>query len=411
VAVYAYPTTGDAVVSSSAHSDGRYYLQGLKTDQYQVAVLYSMNGSTTVEWYDGQPSRGTASLLGVIAPSGNRSIDVTLERPATLQGFVTDIAGNRVTSSEHGVIVYVYDAASGHSVLGNDISFAGGFQSTLMARSYKVSALNVHWSWMGQQDSLAVAYYPTGSAFSDAACMTLALQEGGVVELDQFVLPGACGGIEGTLSDGGTGAPVTSGTYFVVTVDSEGFLAGASGYSDLSAAVNGHYRLTGLRPGTYYVLALLAPLSVSYRYAQWYGNISVPISVALNATKLDPPPNALPVVVGEGMTSGVNLQFSLPTGISPGRSAELPGTYSLSQNYPNPFNPSTSIEFSLPTAGPVTLTVYNVLGEEVARLVAVDLSAGTFTTVWDATGLASGVYLYRLTAGEYVQTKKAVLIK
>ncbi|MHC4145048.1 MAG: T9SS type A sorting domain-containing protein [Planctomycetota bacterium] len=89
----------------------------------------------------------------------------------------------------------------------------------------------------------------------------------------------------------------------------------------------------------------------------------------------------------------------------------LPTKYALEQNYPNPFNPSTTIGFALPHTGFVTLKVYNGLGEEVASLVTGDHPAGTFKAMWDASGMPSGVYFYRLTAGEYVQTKKAVLMK
>jgi hypothetical protein len=89
----------------------------------------------------------------------------------------------------------------------------------------------------------------------------------------------------------------------------------------------------------------------------------------------------------------------------------IPSEYSLCQNYPNPFNPSTTIEFALPHSGYVSLKVYNVLGEEVAALLAGDHAAGTFKATWDASGLPSGVYFYRLTAGGYVQTKKAVLTR
>ena len=92
-------------------------------------------------------------------------------------------------------------------------------------------------------------------------------------------------------------------------------------------------------------------------------------------------------------------------------SSEIPHEYALAQNYLNPFNPSTTIEFTLPQGGYVTLRVYNVLGEEVAALVAGEHAAGTFKATWDASGLPSGVYFYRLTAGEYVQTKKGVLMR
>ena len=90
---------------------------------------------------------------------------------------------------------------------------------------------------------------------------------------------------------------------------------------------------------------------------------------------------------------------------------DVPAGFSLSQNYPNPFNPRTTIEFALPHAGYVTLRVYNVLGEEIAALANGQHDAGNSNATWDASGLPSGVYFYRLTAGEYVQTRKMVLMK
>jgi parallel beta-helix repeat protein len=90
---------------------------------------------------------------------------------------------------------------------------------------------------------------------------------------------------------------------------------------------------------------------------------------------------------------------------------EIPQNYFLSQNYPNPFNPSTTIEFALPKSAFVTLKVYNLLGEEVATLIAEQRSAGIHKLKWDASGLASGVYLYRLEAGSFTQTKKLILIR
>jgi hypothetical protein len=90
---------------------------------------------------------------------------------------------------------------------------------------------------------------------------------------------------------------------------------------------------------------------------------------------------------------------------------ELPQSFTLKQNYPNPFNPSTTIEFVLPKASFVTLKIYSLLGKEVATLVAEQQSAGIHKFNWDARGLASGVYLYRLQAGEFTQIRKLVLIR
>jgi len=97
----------------------------------------------------------------------------------------------------------------------------------------------------------------------------------------------------------------------------------------------------------------------------------------------------------------------------------LPQSFNLSQSYPNPFNPSTTIEFYIPQTGFVTLNVYNILGEVVATLVNEELNVGTYTTQWNASGVASGVYLYRLQVGDpstgsgqsFVETKKMVLMK
>ena len=88
-----------------------------------------------------------------------------------------------------------------------------------------------------------------------------------------------------------------------------------------------------------------------------------------------------------------------------------PPTFDLRQNYPNPFNPSTTIEFSLPTAGHTTLKIYNLLGEGVASLIDGFVAAGEHTVSWNASSLPSGIYLYKLTSGTFVRTMKLVLTK
>ena len=91
--------------------------------------------------------------------------------------------------------------------------------------------------------------------------------------------------------------------------------------------------------------------------------------------------------------------------------AVKPGSIQLSQNFPNPFNPSTTIQFSVPTAQFVTLEVYNVLGQKVATLVDGIQSAGINTVKFDASRLSTGMYLYRLTAGGQSVVRKMSLIK
>ncbi|MFC1564429.1 T9SS type A sorting domain-containing protein, partial [candidate division KSB1 bacterium] len=88
-----------------------------------------------------------------------------------------------------------------------------------------------------------------------------------------------------------------------------------------------------------------------------------------------------------------------------------PREYGLAQNYPNPFNPVTEIKYQLPKASSVTLSVYNLLGQEVAKLVDMDMPAGYHSVKWDASRVASGTYIYKIVAGEFTAVKKMVVIK
>ena len=120
---------------------------------------------------------------------------------------------------------------------------------------------------------------------------------------------------------------------------------------------------------------------------QWSFYQSVTLKPFLFSTEGGPPPTA--VQVGE----------------------DVPEAFALHQNYPNPFNPSTTIVFDLSQPGDFTLKVYDVLGREVAVLASGAFPAGRFKAVWDATGFASGVYVYRLQAETYAETKTLILQK
>jgi protocatechuate 3,4-dioxygenase beta subunit len=105
----------------------------------------------------------------------------------------------------------------------------------------------------------------------------------------------------------------------------------------------------------------------------------------------------------------INFELDSITGIKDNRS--VPKSIKLYDNYPNPFNPTTTIRFDLPRASEVYLKVFNILGEEMAVLVSENLPAGSYSYNWDALNLTSGVYFYRLQAGEFVETKKMILMQ
>lgn len=115
---------------------------------------------------------------------------------------------------------------------------------------------------------------------------------------------------------------------------------------------------------------------------------------------------------GSSQTNRPNICFviDLLTG-NKNISSIIPNKYSLSQNYPNPFNPTTKITYDLPKPGFVSLKIYDVLGKEVANLVNEVRNAGSYIIDFNASHLSSGVYYYRIQAGEFMQVKKMVLVK
>ncbi len=98
------------------------------------------------------------------------------------------------------------------------------------------------------------------------------------------------------------------------------------------------------------------------------------------------------------------------TGIA-GNNNLIPAEYSLSQNFPNPFNPSTTIRFAIPKTSDVNLTVYNILGQRIETLLNKEVSAGTYNVMFDASGLSGGIYFYTIKAGNYLVTKKMILLR
>jgi hypothetical protein len=89
----------------------------------------------------------------------------------------------------------------------------------------------------------------------------------------------------------------------------------------------------------------------------------------------------------------------------------VPAQYSLKQNYPNPFNPVTTIAYTLASTGNVKLIVYDILGREVKTLVNEVQQQGSYTVSFNASGLASGVYFYRIKSGSFSDIKKMILVK
>ncbi|MBO6794932.1 MAG: T9SS type A sorting domain-containing protein [Balneolaceae bacterium] len=112
-----------------------------------------------------------------------------------------------------------------------------------------------------------------------------------------------------------------------------------------------------------------------------------------------------------GTTAFIDNMYFYNADATSNEFSEVPDGFGLEQNYPNPFNPTTNISYSIPVSGKVSLDVYNLKGQKVAGLVNGVQNAGSHTVAFDASNLSSGIYVYRLTAGNSVSVKKMMLIK
>jgi hypothetical protein len=138
-----------------------------------------------------------------------------------------------------------------------------------------------------------------------------------------------------------------------------------------------------------------------------YGPTDVPDTCVIYVTILSS--TGLPTVGSTFLLD--DLAFSVTSDIRKKEDANLVQEFQLKQNYPNPFNPTTNIEFSIPKLSNVKLIIYNQLGQTVATLVNERLSAGNYSVDWNAEGFPSGVYFYRITAGDFTQTRKLLFTK
>lgn len=148
-------------------------------------------------------------------------------------------------------------------------------------------------------------------------------------------------------------------------------------------------------------IQLTALPNPGYRFSGWAG-----ISASLSLS------NPITIDMTETLSVTANFEKTDGSNADPVIDNEgIPQIFSVFQNYPDPFNASTTIAFSLPSRSFVSLKVFDALGRELSVLVSEELSAGTYTRQWNAEKFASGVYFYRLQAGQYIETKKLILLR
>ncbi len=313
--------------------------------------------------------------------------------PGDLVGDVT-IAGDAATgwaavAGSFGSAVRPSDEAL---VLTGDISFeGGGFED---ANSFRLGLFNQN---LGGQDSTETVGFVWGG--DEAANGYLFIAPNGSDGAPTWASggEGSVGGVAGGVwydpADAGaynlgpaslSGTP-TAGTYeFELSVQPS---TGKQGANDVRLKLNKD-------DDSYsYEVAVIdnSPVVSSYNTIVFATNNSSTTELKIEA---------LEVTMGEGIVTDVE-----------GPESTLPQSFALEQNYPNPFNPVTTIKFDLPQTADVQLEVFNLLGQKVMTLVSGSMQAGTHQVNFDAQNLASGMYIYRIEAANFVSTKKMMLIK
>lgn len=374
--------------------------------EYKIVVRYDGQEGYVSQWYNGKLNFESATPVRVVAPNVTTNILFRLNATGRINGFVKDAAGNRLTEAETPLQFYAYDANTGEYVDFESNTFNGGYGFDLLPGSYKIAAISIYGNYLPKQDSLAASFFENAAAFSDPGAKVLAVQSRASMKLNDVVLSKVGGAISGTIFEGTQ--PLKTKPYLLFAFDAAGF---AMKYSSYAPPADGAYLITGLRPGNYYLLAAYYDEGAGRYYFQWFGGVAAAINENTFTPKINIPANVATVTVGAGLVRDKNFHFNLPTGVESGRAGEILRRFNLQQNYPNPFNPSTTIVYELPEAAPTQLAVYNLLGERVATLVDARQPAGQHHSRFEAKGLPSGIYFYKITAGRFTATKKMLLVR
>lgn len=208
---------------------------------------------------------------------------------------------------------------------------------------------------------------------------------------------------------------INSGNYIALIINTSNSVYTYSSLTQQWQELNIPEGINSIYCGDYVGLIKAPEWEKKYYAYNGYGGNLVPLTVSGNWV------NTLPIANGKTalvVRDSIIYAFSpgITTSTSPTQSPYVPEQIILHQNYPNPFNPVTNIRFTLPEAADVTLTVYDILGREVKTLVNERKAAGKHIVHWDGTdnsgqAVGSGVYYYRLTAGEYSSVKKMLLVR
>lgn len=361
---------------------GNYTVRGLRTGSYFVRVIAE---GFEPELYDDAANRDEATLVDVTAPNGTAGIDFYLTPHVDRRGT---IAGRVLSDADDAPIMGAVIVAVSPKSRIPHITFTGprGFYrlSNLPAGRYFVFA----WArgFVGE-------FYDNAHLFRNADPVVV-IRDQVTAGIDFGLRPRPNRGIytvRGRIHRRSDNHPL-HGILVQARLGDE-VVVNAVTDSD------GEYVIDGLPAGDYVIEATGAGYTDGY-----FGGST--------------PENAATVSVGKGEdATGVDMNLDEDNVTSVGDEGDpaVPESFSLSQNYPNPFNPETAIKYQISRSAEVTLRIYNLLGQEVRTLVNKQQAAGAYTVQWDGKDnagrqVASGIYIYRLKAGNDFKTSKRMLL-
>jgi hypothetical protein len=374
------PSCWDMTYAARTDSFGNYQIKGVRPGDTLVIFAQPFDRAFQPQYYNGKTTFGTADRIGVTGDVTN--INFTLvAKPVYangISGTVKDSAGTTIVSGS----VFAFRKGA---MINDRFGFKIRVQVDTLTGAYSFTNLEP-----GQYILLAEGrgYAPSFFKYDGSTTMdprkadSVVVTETSLVTGINFFLkvraPHVGGGFAFGIVKGNDGSTLPGTLNYLV--DASGNFVNYS-VTDL----DGSYMIQNIEAGNYTLVSALP----SFQSAQ--KSLSVDY---LNNSTLNVDVNLTP-----NSTTGITDNATVITG------------YALMQNYPNPFNPSTTISYQLPQNSFVTLKVYNILGNEVATLVNEQQTAGKYNFNFKANNLASGVYFYKLTAGNFTSIKKLTLLK
>ncbi len=359
------------IVSTFTDASGNFTVTLDSIQQsFNVFIVAAHKRGYNVQFYNNQSAFFDANLLIAFNDTTFSNLNFTLTPLDTnsnysISGTVTDTAGNGLK----GVFVSAIDSATGKPNISISDSLGNYSVQGLTKGTYYL---------MFSAKGFRHEFFPHNDEWENAKSIVLDSSISGYnIVLNMNKNSNFGGEVSGDIhSDKG----MNMAGVLVTVKDSAGNVIGSS-----ITDQNGSYTIAGLTQGTYTIIASTSTYS------------SVVTTTTYNPA------------AGSTTISNITLTSSI-TAVK-NQVVAAPSTFVLDNNYPNPFNPSTIIGFSLPYSSHVSLEIYNILGQKVAVLLNNTLAAGHYSYSFNANGLASGVYLYKLQTNNFVSVKKMILNK